>query len=47
MLRKEKTTFDKLFYFSRLGKSALGCYDPSGGVIFADKALKCIQVIFI
>ncbi|XP_023337941.1 peroxisomal sarcosine oxidase [Eurytemora carolleeae] len=27
----------------RLGKSALGCYDPSGGVIFADKALKCIQ----
>ena len=25
-------------------KDGIGCFDPSGGVLMADKALKCIQV---
>ena len=26
-----------------LGDSGVGVYDPSGGVIYADKALRCVQ----
>ena len=31
-----------LYY--RLADTARGCYDPTGGVIMADKALRCVQV---
>ena len=31
-------------WYYRLADTARGCYDPTGGVIMADKALRCVQV---
>jgi hypothetical protein len=30
----------------RFGEDAIGCLDPSGGIIMADKALRAVQVKF-
>ena len=33
-----------MLVFLRLPETAVGCVDPTGGVIMADKALRCVQV---
>ena len=32
------------FPYLRLGEEGHGCYDPDGGILLADKALRAIQV---
>ena len=32
------------FPYLRLGEDGHGCYDPDGGILLADKALRAIQV---
>ncbi len=32
------------FLVKRFGEDAIGCLDPSGGIIMADKALRAVQV---
>jgi hypothetical protein len=39
--RKRDNSFVK-----RFGEDAIGCLDPSGGIIMADKALRAVQVKF-
>jgi hypothetical protein len=31
-------------FVKRFGEDAIGCLDPSGGIIMADKALRAVQV---
>jgi hypothetical protein len=33
-------------FVKRFGEDAIGCLDPSGGIIMADKALRAVQVKF-
>jgi hypothetical protein len=33
-------------FVKRFGEDAIGCLDPSGGIIMADKALRAVQVNF-
>jgi len=37
----------KNYPYIRLGSKGVGCYDPSGGVLMADKALKCLQELIV
>ena len=36
--------FQDKFPYLRLGPDGHGCYDPDGGILLADKALRAIQV---
>ena len=39
--------FQDKFPYLNFGSDGYGCYDPSGGILMADKALRAIQVIII